>query len=587
MSSLSQTNLIITNKSSLVVLPIANSFSATQYTLYVYQKPTGVYYLRLRLKAPDIIRDNPNHQHGSCSLSLRTKYRREAMSISKEIQRLLAYYQADNPNATYEELRGAFRQFVEDELGFSYKEDVLDDPEQQGLYVGLHGDPIETLRKAMVSYPLTTAQHKFLANDVIPLHEAAIQRLVKADSSELLALLNKYEQLEQPVQPVVQPNQSSDSGKPVVTIRELIAAYTNEAQEGWSAATRIDNIGRLNNLIDVFEYLGLDTKDIKQLVRTDFIKVRDVFKALPKNRKQKYPNTPLGELLERPDKSDCLDPNTINNNYIRNLNSVFSWAERNDYVHKNLASGLEVAAPIKKKQSADRNAFSKEQLIEILKFANQYQYRIPYGRPWHKWITLLAVITGSRCTEVAQLQVKDIKTTNSGIVYIDINEELDDEEKEQLAKKSVKNAYSIRSVPLVDGVYEFVLSDFQKLVEERRKAVGDSGLLFDGIKANVKGYGTQVSKWFNRTLLGKLIPNHTELKLSLHSTRHSFTTVLKHAGIEVNIVKGILGHSSGTMTFDRYGKAMPIEALAGAIRQAFLQSDTVNNNEIDNKTQGF
>lgn len=583
MSSLSQTNLIITNKSSLVVLPIANSFSATQYTLYVYQKPTGVYYLRLRLKAPDIIRDNPNHQHGSCSLSLRTKYRREAMSISKEIQRLLAYYQADNPNATYEELRGAFRQFVEDELGFSYKEDVLDDPEQQGLYVGLHGDQIETVRKAMVSYPLTPIQHKFLANDVIPFHEAAIQRLVKADSSELLALLNKYEQLDQPAQPVVLPNQPSDSSKPVVTIRGLIAEFINEVQEGWKESTRIDNIGRLNNIIDVFEYLGLDTKDIRSLVRTDFVKVRDVFVALPKNRKQKCPNTPLGELLDRPDKSDCLDPNTVNGSYIRNLNAIFSWAERNDYVHKNLASGLEVSVP-NKKQSDYRAAFSKEQLVEILKSANDHSTKPPHGRPWKKWAPLLAVITGSRCTEVAQLQVKDIKTTDSGVVYIDINEELDDE---LAGNKSVKNAYSVRSVPLVDGVYGFVLADFLNLVESRRQAVGDSGLLFDGLTDNGKGYGKKVSTWFNRTLLGKLIPNHTELNLSLHSTRHSFTTALKHACIEVNIAKGILGHSSGTMAYDRYGKAMPIDSLAEAIRQAFLQSDTVNNNEIDNKTQGF
>lgn len=99
---------------------------------------------------------------------------------------------------------------------------------------------------------------------------------------------------------------------------------------------------------------------------------------------------------------------------------------------------------------------------------------------------------------MAQLQVKDVRTTEAGTVYIHINE--DDS---SLPGKSIKNAHSDRCVPLVDGAYGFVLADFMTLVEARRGTDGDDAMVFDGLRLMKNGYGEQVSKWFNRTLLPK------------------------------------------------------------------------------------
>ncbi|MEI1609245.1 integrase, partial [Escherichia coli] len=67
-----------------------------------------------------------------------------------------------------------------------------------------------------------------------------------------------------------------------------------------------------------------------------------------------------------------------------------------------------------------------------------------------------------------------------------------------------KNAHSDRCVPLVDGAYGFILADFMRLVETRRGADGDDAMVFDGLRLMKNGYGEQVSKWFNRTLLPKV-----------------------------------------------------------------------------------
>ncbi|MCV5597552.1 tyrosine-type recombinase/integrase, partial [Escherichia coli] len=95
-----------------------------------------------------------------------------------------------------------------------------------------------------------------------------------------------------------------------------------------------------------------------------------------------------------------------------------------------------------------------EQVDQLLPAAKAYSQKTS-GKPYHYYVTALAAITGARLNEIAQLQVKDVRTTEAGTVYIHINE--DDS---SLPGKSIKNAHSDRCVPLVDGAYGFILADF-------------------------------------------------------------------------------------------------------------------------------
>ena len=115
-------------------------------------------------------------------------------------------------------------------------------------------------------------------------------------------------------------------------------------------------------------------------------------------------------------------------------------------------------------------------------------------------------------------------------------------------------------MPLVDGAYGFVLADFMGLVEARRGANGDDAMVFDGLRLMKNGYGEQVSKWFNRTLLPKVLADREGL--AFHSFRHTVGNQLKQHGIELAYAQAIMGHSSGSITYDRYAKEVEVDRLA-------------------------
>lgn len=154
--------------------------------------------------------------------------------------------------------------------------------------------------------------------------------------------------------------------------------------------------------------------------------------------------------------------------------------------------------------------------------------------------------------------------TEAGTVYIHINE--DDS---SLPGKSIKNAHSDRCVPLVDGAYGFVLADFMDLLEARRNAGSEDAMVFDGLRLMKNGYGEQVSKWFNRTLLPKVITDRDGL--AFHSFRHTVATQLKQHGVELAYAQAIMGHSSGSITYDRYAKEVEVDRLVNVLADVYKE----------------
>ena len=106
---------------------------------YLYQR-NGVFYIRLRMKTTGRLTASlPSHnRYKLASVSLRTKDRRTAMAHSRHIKSALKAIHADNPNASYEELREHLKTIVEWELSVS--RDDLNDPESYQLYVDQYDD---------------------------------------------------------------------------------------------------------------------------------------------------------------------------------------------------------------------------------------------------------------------------------------------------------------------------------------------------------------------------------------------------------------------------------------------------------------
>ncbi|WP_251120364.1 site-specific integrase [Escherichia coli] len=531
---------------------------------YLYQR-NGVFYIRLRMKITGRLTASlPSHnRYKLASVSLRTKDRRTAMAHSRHIKSALKAIHADNPNASYEELREHLKTIVEWELSVS--RDDLNAPESYQLYVDQYDDIKSNLREAVATERLTVDQHRYI-NDVIGVLKACQDRL-KGDSSGLLSYLEPETR-----SPSVSLSVSSEPEVPeplvtlervtkALTLASLIEQYEQENAQNWKPATLSENRASHSTLIEIFDYL--DIQDVGKATRSDMLRVREVLQLLPKNRKQRFKAMPLSDLLNRESKTVCLDVVTINNKYLIKMAAIFKWAVRNDLIAKNLTEGLELKVPQRKASDA-RDAFSPEQVGQLLVAAKAYSQKNA-GKPYHYYVTALAAITGARLNEVAQLQVKDVRTTEAGTVFIHINE--DDS---SLPGKSIKNAHSDRCVPLVDGAYGFVLADFMSLVEDRRKTMGDNAMVFDGLKLMKNGYGEQVSKWFNRTLLPKVLADRSGL--AFHSFRHTVATQLKQHGVELAYAQAIMGHSSGSITYDRYAKEVEVDRLVNVMAGVYKET---------------
>lgn len=201
----------------------------------------------------------------------------------------------------------------------------------------------------------------------------------------------------------------------------------------------------------------------------------------------------------------------------------------------------------KPKQPTDkRKAYSKQQTLDLyLELTENHSGLVKKAD--HKWGTLLAMHTGARLREVAQLVPSDIKE-EGGIWYIDINADGD--------KKSLKSLAAKRRVPIHSELIQLGFLDWVKGCAKQPR-------LFMSFSYNVKeGYGRNLGRWFG-TLLTKI--GMKEDGLVFHSLRHTVITRMRQAGVELSLVQEIVGHERDTVTDGYFGEGYTLAQKQQAI----------------------
>lgn len=74
--------------------------------------------------------------------------------------------------------------------------------------------------------------------------------------------------------------------------------------------------------------------------------------------------------------------------------------------------------------------------------------------------------------------------------------------------------------------------------------------------------GHAPSKWFGRYRHKRGV---TDPRKVFHSFRHTFIDDLREAGVQDSIIKRLVGHEDGSMTFGLYGSREPIKVMAQAV----------------------
>lgn len=369
-----------------------------------HYRRNGRYYLRLRTLA---------RPFGVFTVSLRTADRAKAMEISSNIQRALAYFHLDKPEATWEELRERLTVIVEECMAITHGHPGLDYAQSE-FYQEMYG----ALCTISQQGDLSLAQHR--AVSVGQSIMAGANARLAGRPEALVGVIDKLNQ-DKTSNSQHGANQSLSVGAPQVPLSwdELSSLYRAEHDINLKESSRKAAITAHAVIGSAFEAIGLT--DLRGHTRADMVALR-------------------AKLLEDRKASTV-------NNLLAKLRAVMTWAVRAEKLAKQHTDKLKLT----KGADSERVAFSREQVAILMAHATA----LP-SASWERWTLSLLAVTGARVGEVSYLTKADIKQVE-GLWCIDINEDEDG--------KSIKNKHSKRLVPLVDGALGFNLSAFLEAVE--------------------------------------------------------------------------------------------------------------------------
>ena len=263
-------------------------------------------------------------------------------------------------------------------------------------------------------------------------------------------------------------------------------------------------------------------------------------------------------------------------NKLRAVSAVLSYAVHMGHIAENpvIAGGFgKAAAKAASNRSAltrRRNEYNEAELKQIFESVIYTDKgwsppRANFGKAWY-WMPLLMYYTGARREELAQLNVKDVQVTESGIWHLNILATDDDD-----VGRGVKTIGSRRLIPLHPDVLTLGLDDYLK-------SLPPHGQLFPLLKPNPHGYyGANFGKrWaeYLRVTVGLI----TSARPS-HGFRHTFITLCRQVGISEEVHDAITGHASNATVGRGYG-SMPLERMAEEIKRLPSLLDVVRNSAV-------
>ncbi|MNQ99076.1 Tyrosine recombinase XerD [compost metagenome] len=200
------------------------------------------------------------------------------------------------------------------------------------------------------------------------------------------------------------------------------------------------------------------------------------------------------------------------------MSNLFDYIQAH-YEHPNVFDGLKIK---RAKQETTRTAYANEEAKELIKFANKQSDS-------YKNMILLGLYTGCRANELAQLYTSDVVEID-GIWSILIQATKADQ---KLKTKNASRIVPVHSELIRAGFIEFM------------RGKGHDCRLFPEFKYSpVDGCSKAFVQWYI---------HHKPVAKTYHEIRHSFATQLRKHDVSLNIAAQLLGHGTGSISWDRYG----------------------------------
>ena len=292
------------------------------------------------------------------------------------------------------------------------------------------------------------------------------------------------------------------NAKPTETLTDVIKEYVSENESKWTPKTKAEIVDdSLGLFVEIMGNVPLQSLDRRAL--NNF---KTIIKQLPPNRNKlkKYRDKSIEQLLKM-DVDKTLAERTVNKHLTR-IGTLFDFAITNGF-YDGPNPALKMQLPLSRSDEESRAAYTSDELESLL--VSEKYIEDSFAQSYQFWTPIIALYTGMRQNEIAQLYLDDIRQ-DDGIWIIDINVNSPD--------KSLKNRNARRLVP----VHPFLIVELKlhQYVEQLR-AKGEKRL-FPEIKPDRDGYGGPVSKWFNWRYKGTCGIASDGRQKDFHSFRATF-----------------------------------------------------------------
>jgi len=383
----------------------------------------------------------------------------------------------------------------------------------------------------------------------------------------------------QPANAAAASTPSPEAAKTVLALFDDYALY-KEREGDWTANTRAEVYPRFVVFHDLVNELpvGDITPDHADTWR---IRLHD----LPKDYRKRYPDLSVQDVLARvarePQRGAPLIANDTIRKHVQSIKPFFDWLvhQTRCLAHSPVANIRPPKKPKRQRQARYRTPYSTQDLERI--FSVQQFKDHTYRHPFEYWAALIALFTGARANEIAQLHVEDIRKLDTFWVF-DFNEH-----DPARTKKRLKTGDSARLIPIHPKLIDLGLLDY---VKEHRD--DPSGRLFPELRYTQKaGYAKQISAWYNGHDAGR--DRHNKRRYypgikeqagfargsgrDFHTFRATIASRLKNVHHrKENEYAAILGHANKTVTEKHYADSYTAPQLKAVIDVPDFEQELAN-----------
>ena len=339
-----------------------------------------------------------------------------------------------------------------------------------------------------------------------------------------------------------------DRGK---LLSECWIEYVQDKRESGRWSKESDIREREAEFKDFLEIIG-GNRNCHAVSKDEAKQFRVALTSYPKNRKKLHGNKNLADI---PENAERISLSTAKQR-LNHIKGFFEYLLKEDVITQSPFTNIDIIG--------DKKNYATYTSIDIKELFNLHPKYIK--KAWQFWIPRIAIYTGARQDEIAQLTVKDIiYDKESEIWYLSIND---------IDKKSVKSKAAIRRVPIHSKLIEHGFIKFFQETNSRRQ----SESLWADLQPKAGKLGQTVSRYWTDLkekkcqLTDKV--DHQGRKKVFHSLRRVTINHLKKANVEIEVIQLLVGHETELGATGIYldGVDKPLPILKEAIEKLDIEN---------------